>query len=643
MKRIILCMALALCLSQTDRLFAQDEAPAKNGIAAKVLFIDYNTPNSVDGFNVSNGLELAYLRNLDDNISFGIPLKVGIARIPNSDEERSTFFSLDLIGQYQFGEAEKRFRPYLFGGIGNVFDMVDESNVQVPVGLGFYHRVGNNSFLTMQLEYRKSFDTDRDNLQLGVGWFFKLKPAPLPDEPYDADGDGLPDFEDECPDEPGPALAKGCPDTDNDGVANGVDDCPTEKGPASNNGCPAPDDRDADGVPDKEDECPNVPGTLALNGCPDVDLSIDSDGDGVTNDKDQCPDTPGEIVLLGCPDSDGDGVSDKNDKCPNEVGLPARNGCPPKDSDKDGILDEDDACPNTPGPTSTNGCPDRDGDGIGDGLDRCPDTPGFASANGCPDVDGDGVPDKDDRCPNMAGDKNREGCPFIDSDKDGVADEDDECPNEKGDPDLLGCPDVDGDGIPDRVDKCPNEKGLAERNGCPVRDRDQDGVEDADDLCPDEKGPVASKGCPDSDGDTFGDAFDKCPDTPGTNRGCPDLDKEEKEFLSFAAKNVNFNTGKATLKADSYGILDRIAQIILKYPQYDLSIGGHTDNVGNDQSNLELSEERAKTCYEYLLSRNIPKERMSFKGYGETKPKASNSTEEGKAENRRVEFLVYLR
>lgn len=636
-------MALALCLSKTDHLFAQDEVPAKNGIAAKVLFIDYNTPNSVDGFKVTNGLELAYLRSLDDNLSFGIPVKIGVARLPNSEEERSTFISIDLIGQFQFSEPTNKFRPYVFGGLGNVFEMVDETNIQVPVGVGFYQRVGEHSFLTMQAEYRKSFESDRDNIQFGIGWFFKLKPNPLPPEPFDADGDGLPDADDDCPDEPGSALAKGCPDTDKDGVPNGVDDCPTEKGPASNNGCPAPDDRDADGITDEDDQCPDVPGTLAKNGCPDVDLSIDSDGDGVTNDKDQCPDIPGPIVLLGCPDSDGDGVSDKNDKCPDEVGLPARSGCPPKDSDKDGILDEDDACPNVAGPARTDGCPDRDKDGVGDGVDRCPDTPGYASAKGCPDADNDGVPDIDDRCPNMAGDASREGCPFIDSDNDGVADEDDECPDVRGSAELLGCPDSDSDGIPDRVDKCPTEKGLAERNGCPIRDRDKDGVEDQDDMCPDEPGLTTAKGCPDSDGDTFGDSFDKCPDTPGTNEGCPDLDKEEKEFLQFAAQNIHFNTGKATLKAESYSILDRISQILFKYPQYDLSIGGHTDNVGNDQSNLELSEERAKTCYEFLISRNIPLDRMSYKGYGETQPVESNATESGKAKNRRVEFKVYLR
>ncbi len=643
MKRILLCLALVLCLLKTDLLLAQDDAAQLNGIAAKVLFIDYNTPNSVDGFKVSNGLELAYLRGLNDRLSAGIPLKIGVANLPGAEEEKTTFVSLDFTGQYKFADWGSDFVPYGFAGVGAVFEGFEENNIQVPFGLGFYYKISENSFLTVQGEYRKSFENERDNIQLGLGWYFKLKPAPRPIGPPDADEDGIPDADDRCPDEAGNALAFGCPDTDEDGVPNGDDDCPTEKGSVANNGCPVPDDRDKDGVADEEDQCPDTPGILSLNGCPPNEpTTIDSDGDGVTNDRDECPDTPGSIPLLGCPDADGDGVSDKNDKCPTEPGLAKRNGCPPKDSDKDGILDEDDACLNTPGPAATDGCPDADGDGIGDGKDHCPNTPGFASAHGCPDIDRDGVPDRDDRCPNMPGDAEREGCPFIDSDGDGIADEDDECPNEKGDVDLLGCPDVDGDGIPDRVDKCPNEPGKAERNGCPKRDADNDGVEDADDLCPNTAGPATANGCPDSDEDTFGDIFDKCPDTPGTNQGCPDLKEEEKEFLVFAAKNIHFETGKATLKAQSYSTLDQVADILKKYPHYQIAIEGHTDNVGNNENNRILSEERAKSCHEYLLSRSVPAGRMSFKGYGESKPIASNSTEEGKLENRRVEFTLYL-
>ncbi|MEZ4930694.1 MAG: OmpA family protein [Saprospiraceae bacterium] len=173
-------------------------------------------------------------------------------------------------------------------------------------------------------------------------------------------------------------------------------------------------------------------------------------------------------------------------------------------------------------------------------------------------------------------------------------------------------------------------------------DKDNDGVEDADDLCPDVAATAKAKGCPDRDGDGFGDSFDKCPDEVGTREGCPDLTDKEKEFLRFAAKNIYFDTGKATLQSQSYITLNGVADILLKYPRYHLQIGGHTDNVGNDENNRILSEERAKSCYEFMLSRSLSKDRMTYKGYGETQPVADNKTEAGREANRRVEFTVFL-
>ena len=118
---------------------------------------------------------------------------------------------------------------------------------------------------------------------------------------------------------------------------------------------------------------------------------------------------------------------------------------------------------------------------------------------------------------------------------------------------------------------------------------------------------------------------------------------EEKKVLADAARAVQFETGKATLKAESYAILDKVAEIVKKYPRYNLSIEGYTDNVGNKTSNLQLSEERAKSCYEYLRARGVPMEKMKYKGFGEANPIADNSTPEGREKNRRVEFVLYLK
>ncbi|RZK25199.1 MAG: OmpA family protein, partial [Hymenobacter sp.] len=144
-------------------------------------------------------------------------------------------------------------------------------------------------------------------------------------------------------------------------------------------------DADGDGVPDRKDKCPDTPAGVKVDlvGCP-----VDTDGDGVADYQDKCPDVKGLAALQGCPDADGDGVADADDKCPN---TPAgtkvdASGCP-LDADGDGVADYLDKCPNTPQGVKVDatGCPlDRDGDGVPDYQDRCPDRAGPASNKGCP-------------------------------------------------------------------------------------------------------------------------------------------------------------------------------------------------------------------------------------------------------------------
>ena len=103
-------------------------------------------------------------------------------------------------------------------------------------------------------------------------------------------------------------------------------------------------------------------------------------------------------------------------------------------------------------------------------------------------------------------------------------------------------------------------------------------------------------------------------------------------------KAVQFELGKATLKSESYSILNQIADIMRRYPDYVLSIEGHTDNTGSVDVNQRLSESRAKACYEYLAQKGIPASRLKYKGYGQSRPIADNSTYSGRTLNRRVEF-----
>ncbi|MCB0594051.1 MAG: OmpA family protein [Lewinellaceae bacterium] len=285
------------------------------------------------------------------------------------------------------------------------------------------------------------------------------------------------------------------------------------------------------------------------------------------------------------------------------------------DADGDGVPDASDLCPTIPGLAALYGCPDADGDGIADGEDECPQEAGLAALNGCPDRDSDGIADAKDECPDQPGPPERNGCPINDADGDGVADADDACPNQPGPRALAGCPDRDGDGVVDKNDRCPDVKGALAMSGCP--DTDGDGLADPDDRCPETAGPIA-------------------------NRGCPEIKEEDRQVLDFAMKNVQFETGKAALRQESFAILNQVEDILNRYPDYKLRISGHTDSVGDAALNQKLSEDRAKSCYDYLIGKGISAFRMSYAGYGESRPIANNKYASGREQNRRVEFDIYL-
>jgi outer membrane protein OmpA-like peptidoglycan-associated protein len=229
-----------------------------------------------------------------------------------------------------------------------------------------------------------------------------------------------------------------------------------------------------------------------------------------------------------------------------------------------------------------------------------------------------------------------------DTDGDGIYDIDDECPETPGLPEFNGCPDSDGDGIEDRKDACPNTPGLAEFNGCP--DTDGDGIPDPDDACPTVPGPAANNGCPwpDRDGDSVPDKDDLCPDVPGTvaNQGCPELTIEVRNALRAYAKTILFDTGKTTLKEASLAVLDNAAAILNQYPLANFYIDGHTDSVGRDALNQTLSEGRAASVVNYLITQGVASRRLESRGFGESRPIASNKTREGRRTNRRVEIIL---
>ncbi|MBI2375808.1 MAG: OmpA family protein [Deltaproteobacteria bacterium] len=280
--------------------------------------------------------------------------------------------------------------------------------------------------------------------------------------------------------------------------------------------------------------------------------------------------------------------------------------------------------------------PDRDDDSVLNAADRCPELPGSRAAAGCPDRDQDGVVDSRDNCADVPGDARFQGCP--DQDKDALPDGEDRCPSDPGPRWSLGCPDRDADGVADVEDRCPDARGPQALGGCP--DRDGDSVSDADDVCPSDPGLQALKGCADRDVDGVPDTTDRCPDqpAPGTPEGCPADDLND--LLSRALEPILFEVGSSTLRETSFLVLGRVVELLQRFPRLRLSIEGHTDNQGSEAANDKLSEERAESVKRFLVSKGIEAPRLSTRGLGWTQPIVPNSSERGRATNRRIEFKI---
>ncbi|MCU0662767.1 MAG: OmpA family protein [Myxococcota bacterium] len=250
-------------------------------------------------------------------------------------------------------------------------------------------------------------------------------------------------------------------------------------------------------------------------------------------------------------------------------------------------------------------CVDFDHDGVCAQNDRCPEEPedfdGNADEDGCPDdddLDGDGVLDSIDACPLDVEDKDGylddDGCPDMDNDADGVLDPVDRCPTDPEDPD-----------------------GFEDADGCPDKDNDFDKVLDVDDDCPNQMGEVSLRGCP-----------------------------KKYAGVELTATHIRINQtihfayNKAVIKKESFWILLQVAKVLKDYPVIVLSVEGHTDSQGGDAYNKQLSTKRAKAVMDFLVKKGgISKARLTSRGWGEERPIDTNLTEDGRAVNRRVEFV----
>jgi len=217
---------------------------------------------------------------------------------------------------------------------------------------------------------------------------------------------------------------------------------------------------------------------------------------------------------------------------------------------------------------------------------------------------------------------------------------------EKRQPVASGPTDRDGDGFLDDEDKCPDDPGIAP-DGCPRSDRDGDGFFDDEDKCPDEPG-VEPDGCPrpDRDKDKIADDVDKCPDVPETRNGYQDTDgcadqlPKEVEDFSGVLEGIEFDVDKDTIKRSSMAKLDKAVGVLKSHEDIKIEIGGHTDSTGSREYNLDLSRRRARSVKEYLVGKGVSEKRVTTRGYGPDKPIADNETKEGRARNRRIEFVI---
>lgn len=228
-------------------------------------------------------------------------------------------------------------------------------------------------------------------------------------------------------------------------------------------------------------------------------------------------------------------------------------------------------------------------------------------------------------------------CPVpkaIDSDGDGVEDDKDKCPNTpKGwKVDANGCPlDTDGDGVADNIDRCP--KVFAKTaDGCPeVAAAPPPAVVTS--LAP--ATPIPTTPVPTAMPADMSALTPVSPDADyfvGSATGPIDIPRR------LVLEGVNFEFDRATLRRQDLDIIDKNVLVLKDWGDIKIEVSGHTDNVGSDRYNMGLSLDRAAAVRNHLISKGVPADRLVIQGYGETQPVASNDTEAGRFQNRRVEL-----
>lgn len=181
---------------------------------------------------------------------------------------------------------------------------------------------------------------------------------------------------------------------------------------------------------------------------------------------------------------------------------------------------------------------------------------------------------------------------------------------------TIGCP---GKGLLDAPCQVPKEA-----------DTDGDGIIDSKDKCPTVYAKTAD-GCPAPE-----PVAEPAPAPVPPPVAAPAVAPSPKKLV---LEGVNFDHDKATLRQDAYPVLDQAAADLKEWGDVKVDINGYTDNRGKDQYNLKLSQRRAEAVRAYLIGKGVAADRLTAKGFGETRPVADNKTEAGRFKNRRVELV----
>ncbi|MFH0922318.1 MAG: OmpA family protein [Fibrobacterota bacterium] len=282
---------------------------------------------------------------------------------------------------------------------------------------------------------------------------------------------------------------------------------------------------------------------------------------------------------------------------------------------------------------------DKDGDGIPNDLDKCPEDPedldGFQENDGCPDADNDydglsDIKEKDNKYRDMAEDvdgfQDNDGVPDFDNDSDNIPDSVDLCPGTPEDRDgfeeLDGCPDLDNDadGVPDSADIAPmdpeDKDGFQDTDGAPDLDNDNDGIKDYMDACSKEA-----------------EIYNNFQD----DDGCPDEKIAEPRMGTLAL--MVYDPKSPDLPLAFFDQLDSVYNALIAYPNALIEIKVHSDNRGKPSNKIAQTEERAQIIRRYLGYRQrVPAYRYQVMSLGGSDPIASNTSQEGRDRNTRLEL-----